>query len=69
MMEVRGRNGSTRQVQRGGEGGWPQESAPTLTAQQRAALAQAADAAAPELAEGFARVAARWGMPDLFGSR
>ncbi|MEX1184361.1 MAG: PVC-type heme-binding CxxCH protein [Gemmatimonadota bacterium] len=68
MVEVPGRDGP-RQVQQGGEGGWPEQSAPTLTAQQRAALVQAANAAAPELADGFARVAARWGMPDLFGSR
>jgi hypothetical protein len=46
--------------------GWPQERPPTLSAEQRAALIAAAKAAPPELAEGFHRVAARWGMPDLF---
>lgn len=49
-------------------GGWPEEAAPPLTSAQRAALAAAARRAPAELAEGFARVAARWGMPDLFRS-
>jgi hypothetical protein len=51
---------------RGSPGGWPEEKPPTLTPEQRAALAAAGRAAPPELADGFARVAARWGMPDLF---
>lgn len=53
---------------RGGPGGWPEEKPPALTGAQRAALAEAARAADPGLAGGFARVAARWGMPTLFGS-
>jgi hypothetical protein len=55
--------------QRGGPGGWPEEEAPTLTAEQRASLAAAARAAGPPFANGFARVASRWGMPDLFATR
>jgi hypothetical protein len=57
-----------QQQRRGGgpPGGWPEEKAPTLTAEQRTALAEARRAAPPELADGFTRVAARWGMPDLF---
>ena len=50
---------------RGPSGGWPEESPPTLTAEQRTALAQAARNAPPELRQGFERVAGRWGMPDL----
>jgi hypothetical protein len=46
--------------------GWPQDQPPTLSAEQRNALIAAANAAAPELAEGYQRVAVRWGMPDLF---
>jgi putative membrane-bound dehydrogenase-like protein len=46
--------------------GWPQDRPPTLSAEQRAALVAAFRAAPPELAEGFHRVAARWGIPDLF---
>jgi len=58
--EQRGRRGiDTR-------GGWPEEQPPTLTAEQRSALAAAARSAPPEMADGFARVAARWGTPDLF---
>ena len=57
--------------QRGGGGGrgnvgWPEDQPPTLTARQRAALIGAAREA-PALAEGYARVAQRWGMPQLFG--
>jgi uncharacterized protein len=48
------------------QGGWPQEAPPTLTPEQRAALAEVGRAASPELREGLARVGARWGMPDLF---
>jgi putative membrane-bound dehydrogenase-like protein len=53
---------------RDGPGGWPEERPPALTGEQRAALAEAGRAAPPELADGFARVAERWGMPNLFGS-
>jgi uncharacterized protein len=49
-------------------GGWPEEKPPTLTAEQRGALATAARNSAPELADGFARIGQRWGMPDLFGA-
>lgn len=63
--------GGNQGAQRGGRGrgfagSWPEDSAPQLTPEQRAALVEAARAAAPELAEGFARVAERWGMADLF---
>jgi hypothetical protein len=46
-------------------GGWPQEQPPTLTAEQRATLARAAAAAPAEMAEGFTRVATRWGMMNF----
>jgi hypothetical protein len=53
---------------RGGAGmGWPEDQPPTLTAEQRTALAEAARSSPPELAEAFGRVGQRWGMPDLFG--
>ncbi|MGH7500480.1 MAG: PVC-type heme-binding CxxCH protein [Longimicrobiales bacterium] len=55
--------------QRRGPGGWPEESPPTLTAEQRSALAAAGRAASPEFANAFERIAARWGMPGLFGTR
>ncbi|HEX6938091.1 MAG TPA: PVC-type heme-binding CxxCH protein [Longimicrobiales bacterium] len=55
--------------QRGGRGGWPEGSPPTLTAEQRAALAETARRAPAELADGFARVAERWGLQDLFAAR
>ena len=60
--------GQGQQQRRGGgsPGGWPEEKAPALTAEQRTALAEARRAAPAELAAGFDRVAARWGMPDLF---
>jgi hypothetical protein len=51
---------------RGSPGGWPEEAPPTLTAAHRTALVEAARAASTELANGFARIAARWGMPELF---
>ena len=47
-------------------GGWPEESPPSLSAEQRAALAAAAARAPAGLAAGYARVAARWGMPEGF---
>jgi hypothetical protein len=46
--------------------GWPQERPPTLSAEQRTALAAAARGASPELAASFDRVATRWGLPDVF---
>lgn len=49
-----------------GNGGWPDEQPPQLTPQQRAALAGAARASAPELAEHYNRIAERWGTPDVF---
>lgn len=48
-------------------GSWPEGQAPELSPEQRSALAATAQAAPPDLADGFARVAERWGMPDLFG--
>lgn len=50
---------------RGNQGGWPDDDPPTLTAEQRNAIAAAARAASPEVRAGFERVAARWNMPDL----
>jgi hypothetical protein len=46
--------------------GWPEEQAPALTPEQRAVLSAAARGAPDLVAAGFAKVAARWGMPDLF---
>lgn len=46
--------------------GWPPESAPQLKPEQRAMLVTAAQGAAPELAPAFARIAARWALPDAF---
>jgi hypothetical protein len=48
--------------------GWPQETPPQLTADQRTALATAARGASPELTAAFDRVAARWTLPDVFKS-
>jgi putative membrane-bound dehydrogenase-like protein len=53
----------------GSPGGWPEEKPPTLTAEQRTALGQVYTAVSPELQAGLARIATRWGMPDLFGAR
>jgi len=50
---------------RGRPGGWPQDSPPALTAEQRAALAAAAQRS-PELAADYARVAEFWGMGPNF---
>jgi uncharacterized protein len=50
---------------RGDQAGWPEDQRPTLTAEQRATITAAARASAPDAAAGFARVAARWGMPEL----
>ncbi|MGH7528750.1 MAG: PVC-type heme-binding CxxCH protein [Gemmatimonadales bacterium] len=49
--------------------GWPEERPPQLSSEQRAALAGAARGAAGGLPAAFARVAGRWGLPDVFGRR
>ena len=61
-------DGARPQQQGGGGGGpgWPQDQPPTLTPEQRTTLIAAAKAAPAELQEGYNRLAARWGMPDLF---
>jgi hypothetical protein len=46
--------------------GWPQETPPALTAEQRATLATAARDATPELAAAFEKIATRWAMPGVF---
>jgi putative membrane-bound dehydrogenase-like protein len=46
--------------------GWPEETPPALTAEQRVALAAAARGVQGSLAEAFGRVAARWGLPEVF---
>jgi putative membrane-bound dehydrogenase-like protein len=46
--------------------GWPQDAPPQLSAEQKAALVLAARDASPELAAAFAKLATRWGMPDVF---
>ncbi|HEV8599712.1 MAG TPA: PVC-type heme-binding CxxCH protein [Gemmatimonadales bacterium] len=46
--------------------GWPQESPPELSVEQRAALAASARDASPELTAAFAKVAARWTLPEVF---
>ncbi|MEP7346752.1 MAG: PVC-type heme-binding CxxCH protein, partial [Gemmatimonadaceae bacterium] len=46
--------------------GWPQETMPELSAEQRATLVAAARNASPELADAFSRVAARWNLPNIF---
>jgi hypothetical protein len=46
--------------------GWPQERTPTLTTEQRTALAAAARGASPDLTAAFDRIAARWNLPDVF---
>ena len=47
--------------------GWPQESTPQFTAEQRTALATAARGAEGSLAAAYRRVASRWALPDVFG--
>ncbi len=55
--------GSGNPAARGGFGaGWPEDQPPTLTASQRAALAEAARGAPPELAAAWARVNQRLGV-------
>jgi hypothetical protein len=46
--------------------GWPEEQPPSLTPEQRAALRTAAQGASAQLQAAFAKIAARWAMPDLF---
>jgi putative membrane-bound dehydrogenase-like protein len=46
--------------------GWPQDRPPSLSAEQLAAIKEAVRTAPAELAEGYARVGVRWGMPDAF---
>jgi hypothetical protein len=46
--------------------GWPEERTPPLTVAQRASLAAAARGATGPVAAAFERVAARWGIPELF---
>lgn len=46
--------------------GWPEGQPPQLSAAQKAELVAAARGASPDLANSFARVAARWGLPDVF---
>jgi hypothetical protein len=66
---IAGGPADARGQQRGGPGGWPQGSQPELTAQQRAVLVEVARKVPAELADGFARVTARWGVSDLFAAR
>ncbi len=47
--------------------GWPLETPPTLTAEQRTALTTAARGSSPELAEVYRRIETRWALPDVFG--
>jgi len=46
--------------------GWPADSPPELSTEQRTALVAAARDASPELAAGFEKIAVRWGMPGIF---
>jgi hypothetical protein len=46
--------------------GWPLETPPQLTAEQRAALAAAARGSNPDLAAIYDRIAVRWALPDVF---
>jgi hypothetical protein len=48
--------------------GWPEERPPELTPEQSAALVAARRGSPGELAAAFGRVAARWGMPTVFGT-
>jgi hypothetical protein len=57
---------SPQERARASRAGWPQDQTPILSAEQRTVLIAAAKAAPPELAEGYQRVAERWGVPDLF---
>jgi len=46
--------------------GWPQDAPPQLSVEQKAALVLAARDASPELLAALAKLATRWGMPDVF---
>jgi hypothetical protein len=46
--------------------GWPQGTVPEFSADQRAALAAVARGASPDVTNALGRVAARWGLPDVF---
>jgi hypothetical protein len=46
--------------------GWPQETPPQLTPEQRTALAAAARGSSPDLAAAYERIATRWGMAKVF---
>ncbi len=46
--------------------GWPEEQPPSLTDQQRAALATAARGANSDLQAAFTKLATRWTLPDVF---
>ena len=46
--------------------GWPLETPPQLTAEQRTALAAAARGSNPDLAAAYERIAVRWALPDVF---
>lgn len=46
--------------------GWPQDAPPMVSAEQKASLVAAARDASPELSAAFAKLAARWVMPDVF---
>ncbi len=50
---------------RGNQAGWPENSPPALSPDQKSAIGAAARASSPEVAAGFARVADRWGIEDL----
>ena len=67
---IRGVPGATPQLAvamlNGLADGWPQESPPTLSVEQRAALSAAGRGASGDLEAAFAKLAARWGLPTVF---
>ncbi len=67
--QPQGRGGGGGQGGRGGGAAWPENTPPAITAEQKAALISATQDASPEVKAALARVAERWGMPDLFGQR
>jgi hypothetical protein len=46
--------------------GWPEGQVPTFSAEQTAELKAAARGAQSDMATSFTRIAARWGLPDIF---
>ena len=48
--------------------GWPEETPPQFSADQRASLAASAKGASQELTDAFAKVAAKWNLPGIFKS-